>query len=194
MRWAGVIVAGACLLVACSGPAGDPRPKVFRAESSSAIYEAIVSREVDPEPLAADEVFAKEELSFGAVKMRRGRPSVSANCAEAVWGSPPLQGCTQVLRAVYSADGVSGQFAIFNLPDSGAADRLVQAFRQDAFLRPAPGQPAIDGGSAQGRALGHYAVVSWVAAVGDEKPDLTDPLLAVDSVSQFLQTRLLRAG
>ncbi|GAA1012453.1 hypothetical protein Aple_007190 [Acrocarpospora pleiomorpha] len=194
MRWVGVVVAGAFLGAGCSVVAGDPRPQVFRAESSSAIYEAIVSREVDPEPLAVGEVFGKDTLSFGAVQMKRGQSFVSGNCAEAVWGNPPLQGCTQVLRAVYSADGVSGQFAIFNLADSGAADRLVQAFRKDAFLKLAPGQPAIAGGSAQGRALGHYAVVSWVAAVGDEKPDLTDPLLAVDSVSQFLQTRLLKAG
>ncbi|WP_214104402.1 hypothetical protein [Acrocarpospora catenulata] len=137
------------------------------------------------------EVFAQESVGTGGVSMRRGQVTESGDCAGAVWGSAPLAGCTQVLRAVYAADGVSGQFAIFNLADSAAADRLATAFAREAFVRVAPGQPQVDGGSAQVRALGHYVVVSWVAALGDETPDLTDPLLAVDSISRFLQTRLL---
>ncbi|GAA0413005.1 hypothetical protein [Acrocarpospora corrugata] len=132
-------------------------------------------------------------MSFGAAQMKRGVPVVSGNCAEAVWGSAPLAGCSQVVRAVFSEDGVSGQFAIFNMADSAAAGLLVKAFEKGAFLKVMPGQPAVDGGSAQVRALGHFVVVSWVAPVGDERPDLTEPLLALDSVSQFVQGRLLAA-
>lgn len=83
-----------------------------------------------------------------------------------------LDGCTQALRARYETEdgAVSGQFLIFNLADSAAADRLVAALGSGGFVRPAPGTPEGFDGSrswAQARALGHYATVSWVAPVAE---------------------------
>jgi hypothetical protein len=139
-------------------------------------------------------VFPTGRLASGGVTLTRGAVTEAADCGGAVWGSAPVAGCSQVLRAVYSSPGLSGQFLIFNLPDGAAADALAAAFQKDAFVRLAPGQPAVDGGWAQVRALGHFVTVSWIAPVGDAKPDLTAGLLALDSAGRFVQDRVLQAG
>jgi hypothetical protein len=122
------------------------------------------------------------------------------DCAQAVWGSAEdaVAGCTQVLRAHYETpDGqISGQFLIFNLADSAAADKLVAAFKSGGFVRLAPGTPAGFDSShswAQARALGHYATLSWVGpAVLGSQVDLTSSQVAVDGLSLVIQRRLVR--
>jgi hypothetical protein len=165
-----------------------------RVEKTSALYAPIAARQADPRALTRDEVFPADRLGTGAVILVRGTVTEAADCAAAVWGSVPLAGCSQVLRAVYSSGDLSGQFVIFNMPDGVAADRLAAAFEKEAFVRLAPGQPAVDGGWAQVRALGHFVTVSWIASVGGRKPDLTAGLLALDSAGRFIQDRVLQAG
>ncbi|MFC4059950.1 hypothetical protein ACFOWE_16715 [Planomonospora corallina] len=174
------------------------RPATFRSELSTAHYDPIATRALDPEPLTTAEIFAEGRVASGGVTLEGGRPESLADCASAVWGSAgtAVTGCTQALRAGYTtADGrIAGQFLVFNLPDSGAADRLVTALSRDGFVRPAAGLPeAFDGarGWAQARALGHYVTVSWVAPVGGGRVDLTHPQLAVDGLGLALQRRLL---
>ncbi|WP_449064159.1 hypothetical protein [Planomonospora algeriensis] len=175
------------------------RPATFRSELNTAHYAPIATRALDPEPLTAAEVFPAGQVASGGITLTGGRPESLADCASAVWGSAEaaVAGCTQALRAGYtSADGrIAGQFLIFNLADSAAADRLVAAFGRDGFVRPAPGlSEAFDGarGWAQARALGHYVTVSWVAPRREgAAADLTHPQLAVDGLGFAVQRRLV---
>ncbi|MBB2912921.1 hypothetical protein FHS43_004216 [Streptosporangium becharense] len=195
-----VVAAGAAAFLWLGDGTADVRPAVFRAESSTAHYAPIATRALDPEPLTAAEMFPGASVTAGEVTLERKDTESLDDCAEAVWGAAAdaLAGCTQVLRARYAtADGkVTGQFLIFNLADSAAADRLVAAFKGDGFVRPAPGTPeGFDAPRswAQARALGHYVTVSWVGpAVSGTKADLTYPQVAVDGVGLVIQRRLLR--
>ncbi|GAA2847218.1 hypothetical protein GCM10010517_04210 [Streptosporangium fragile] len=195
-----VVVAGVAAFLWLGGDASAARPATFRAEPSTAHYAPIATRALDPDPLTVAEMFPGASVSAGEVTLGRKGTEALDDCAEVVWGSAQdaLAGCTQVLRAHYAtADGtVSGQFLIFNLADSAAADRLVAAFKGDGFVRPAPGTPeGFDGsrGWAQARALGHYVTLSWVGpAVPGAKVDLTYPQVAVDGLGLVIQRRLLR--
>ncbi|WP_405151582.1 hypothetical protein OG589_21105 [Sphaerisporangium sp. NBC_01403] len=204
---AGVLaVAGAVLFVTLR-PETGPSPARFHGERTSALYAPIATRALDPRPLSEQEVFgqARTPASSG-VSMERREVTVSADCAEAVWGSGPaaaLTGCAQVLRASFavSGGGVSGQYAVFDLADGGSADRLVAALdpaHGEGFLRLAPGQPeSFDAGHsrAEVRALGHFVVVNWVGPVGDEgRADLTYPQLALETLGGFVQRRVLAAA
>lgn len=200
MRWIAIVVVLAALCGGTAACAGEdqPRPASVRVEKTSALYAPIAARQSDPRPLTQGEVFPSGRLGVtltqGAVTLTRGPVTETADCAGVVWGSAPVTGCSQALRAVYSSPGLSGQFLIFNMPDGATADALAAAFEKDAFVRLAPGQPAVDGGWAQVRALGHFVTVSWIATVGDGKPDLTPGLLALDSAGRFVQDRVLQAG
>ncbi|MEU1729486.1 hypothetical protein [Streptosporangium sp. NPDC020145] len=180
------------------------RPATFRAERTTAHYDPIATRAADPDPLTVAEVFPTGSVSAGGVTLTRQGTEQLTDCASAVWGGAreAVAGCTQVLRARYATrDGrVLGQFVVFNLADSAAADRLVGVLGRDGFVRPVPGAPeGFQGaaGWAQARALGHYVTVSWVAPAGTtgqgaDKADLTYPQVAVDSPSLLLQHRLVR--
>lgn len=208
-----VAVAVAVLLVVAGGVgawlwlggADEVTPGGYHGERSSAIYAPIATREGDPRPLTLQEVLGPgtETLRAAGAVMERRAASLSADCAATVWGdaADALAGCSQVLRAVYAGlDGaVSGQFLLFNMPDAAAADALVGALDPAAgrgFVRLAPEQPgSFDAGRsrAQARALGHFVTVSWVGPVGDERPDLTGPRLALDGLGRALQQRVVDA-
>ncbi|GAA3082966.1 hypothetical protein [Streptosporangium carneum] len=195
-----LVVVGAAAFLWSRGGAENPRPATFRAEPTTAHYAPIASRAVDPAPLTVAEMFPRGSVTAGGVTLAGQGTEALTDCASAVWGSAEqaVAGCTQALRARYATgDGkVLGQFVIFNLPDSAAADKLVTALGDGGFVRPAPGTPEnFDGsrGWAQARALGHYVTVSWVGPVRDGgATDLTYPQLAVDSPSLLIQRRLVR--
>ncbi|GAA4226415.1 hypothetical protein FHR32_005900 [Streptosporangium album] len=194
-----VVIAGAAFLL-LGGDGDAPRPAAFRSEPTTAHYAPIATRAADPEPLTEAEMFPGGSVTSGQTTLASKETETITDCASVVWGSAEdaVTGCTQVLRARYASpdDRVSGQFLIFNLADSAAADRLVTALRDGGFVRPAPGTPAGFDASrswAQARALGHYVTVSWVAPVGRaSRVDLTYPQVAVDSLSLVIQRRLLR--
>ncbi|MEU8199690.1 hypothetical protein [Streptosporangium sp. NPDC049046] len=212
---AGVAGVGAFLWL---GDEPAPRAAVLRAEPGTAHYAPIATRDLDPQPLTVAEMFPAPSVSAGTTKLALKATETLADCAEAVWGSAQdaLGGCTQVLRARYETEdgAVSGQFLIFNLADSAAADRLVAALKGDGgdgFVRPAPDTPdGFDGSRswAQVRGLGHYVTVSWVAPVaggstaragageggegGEGRVDLTYPQVAMDGLGLVIQRRLVR--
>ncbi|MFC4532894.1 hypothetical protein [Sphaerisporangium dianthi] len=204
---AGALAGVGALVFFVTRPETGPAPGKVRAERTSALYAPIASRRDDPRPLSEAEVFgpAATTSSSGAI-MRRRQVTVSSDCSQALWGSGPTAaaaGCAQVVRASFaSADGgVSGQYAVFDMPDGGSADRLVDALGARAgegFLRLAPGQPAsFDAGHsrAEVRALGHFVVVNWVGPVGDEgRADLTLPQVALEALGGFVQRRVLAAS
>ncbi|MFF5204499.1 hypothetical protein [Streptosporangium sp. NPDC000396] len=194
-------VAGTAAFLWLRGGEDAPRPATFRSELTTAHYAPIATRAADPDPLSAAEMFPAGSVTAGGVTLASKGTETLTDCVPAVWGSAAetaVAGCTQVLRARYATpDGrISGQFLVFNLADSAAADRLVTAFKSGAFVRPAPGTPEGFDGSrswAQARALGHYVTVSWVAPVGGAgRVDLTYPQLAVDNLSLAIQRRLVR--
>ncbi|GGS53502.1 hypothetical protein GCM10010156_10200 [Planobispora rosea] len=205
-KWIAVAVAAVVLVAAgaaaswwLTGGEEAPRAATFRGEPTTGHYVPIATRDLDPEPLTVAEVFPAESVASGGVTLQRRGTETLTDCAEAVWGSAEaaVAGCTQVLRAHYATrDGrISGQFLIFNLADSAAADRLVAALRSGGFVRSAPGTPEGFDASrsrAQARALGHYVTVSWVAPVGaGGRVDLTHPQVAVDSLGFAVQKRLV---
>ncbi|WP_214416904.1 hypothetical protein [Sphaerisporangium fuscum] len=212
-RWmavalAGVLVAAGAAAFAFTRPETGPRPAVFRGEPTSALYEPIATRRGDPRPLSEQEVFgATARLASSGVTMVRRQVTVSRDCAEALWGEGPsaaVAGCAQVVRAGFISEdgGVSGQYAVFDLPDGAAADKLVAALdprRGDGFLRLAPGQPrSFDAGHSRAdvRAVGHFVVVNWVGPVADEggSADLISPQLALETLGAFVQQRVLAAA
>ncbi|MDP9861936.1 MULTISPECIES: hypothetical protein [Streptosporangium] len=193
------VAAGAAFLW-LGGGADAPRPATFRGEPTTAHYAPIATRAADPDPLTVAEMFPAGPVSAGGTTLTVKGTEALTDCVPAVWGSAEaaVAGCSQALRAHYATpDGrISGQFAVFNLADSTAADRLVAALKDGGFVRPAPGTPAGFDGSrswAQARALGHYVTVSWVAPVGGTgRVDLTYPQVAMDGLSLVIQRRLVR--
>jgi len=211
--WGRVAVVATVLAVAGGGVGawlwlrGEPGVTAagYLGERSTAIYAPIATRARDARPLTQEEVLGPNTatLESGGTVLVRRAASLSGDCAAVVWGAAAdaLSGCTQVLRAVYaSRDGaVSGQFLMFNMPDSVAADALVAALepaRGLGFVRLAPEQPeSFDAARswAQARALGHYVTLSWVGPVGDERPDLTGARVALDGLGLAVQRRVIEA-
>ncbi|MFC6082845.1 hypothetical protein [Sphaerisporangium aureirubrum] len=202
-----VLAGGGAALFAVTRPETGPSPAAFRGEPTSALYAPITSRSSDPRPLTVAEVFGppSARLTAEGVTMERRGTEASADCGSALWGSgvtAAAAGCARVVRAGYvSGDGLlSGQYAVFDLPDGAAADRLVAALnpaRRGGFLRPAPGQSASFDPArsrAQARALGHFVVVNWVGAAGAGAADLAFPQVALDTLGGFAQRRVLDAA
>ncbi|MDF5755974.1 hypothetical protein [Spongiactinospora sp. TRM90649] len=210
-----ITVVAVCLLAVGAGALAwvlaqdPPQAAVVRGDPSSAVYKPIATRALDPSPLTVPEVFTAARVTSGrggagVVTMNRGRTEALADCEEAVWGevvTTAVAGCTQALRGGYTTpDGrVAGQFVIFNLADASAADRLVAALagRTGGFVRLAAGMP---GGfdpthsRAHAQALGHYVTVSWTAPAAEGAPaDLTRHLLALDTLGQAVQNRVVAA-
>ncbi len=167
-----------------------PRPAALRAESTSALYALVDSRQADAAPLTVAEIFTPDTQTLGG--MTRDAVEELGDCDDALWGAA-APGCTQALRATYTGGSVAGQFVIFNLPDGRAADALVAAVRDDGFVRQAV--PFDAGRSrAEVRALGHYVTVSWVGAVAaDSGADLVQPLIGLDALGRAIQARVLAA-
>ncbi|MEV4219515.1 hypothetical protein [Nonomuraea sp. NPDC049725] len=164
-----------------------PRPAAFHGTPTSAMYAPVDSRADDAGPLTTGELFRAGALG----ELARGEVEELADCDDALWGAA-ASGCTQALRATYTGGAVAGQFVIFNLPDGRAADAMVTALRRDGFVRQAVPFDAARS-RAEVRALGHYVTVSWVGARGTADADLVPPLIALDSLGQAIQSRVLAA-
>ncbi|MEU8249066.1 hypothetical protein [Nonomuraea sp. NPDC048916] len=183
----GVAAAGAWLLLGHD----QPRPAVFRAEPTSALYAVIDSRQADAAPLTLDEVFTPATRTLGP--LNRVSAEQLADCDEALWGAA-ASGCTQALRATYTGPSGAGQFVIFNLPDGRSADALVAALAKDGFVRQAVSFDPKHSRAAV-RALGHYVTVSWAGAGGPQAgTELVTSLIALDRLGHVVQSRVLAAG
>nr|BFE89005.1 hypothetical protein GCM10020093_116060 [Planobispora longispora] len=169
-KW--IAVAAAVLLTAAgaaafrwlAGGEETPRAATFRGERTTDHYIPIATRALDPEPLTVAEVFPADSVASGGTTLLRAGTETLTGCAEAVWGTveTAVAGCTQALRARYATpDGrVSGQFLIFNLADSAAADRLVAALKGGGFVRTAPGTPRASTAPAAGPRPARWATTS----------------------------------
>ncbi len=172
----------AAALAGCSAADRADRPGTVRAEISSAIYAPIAQQKADAAPLTEQEVFPAPALGV----MKKESVSLTANCAAAVGAD--VDGCSQVVRGLFRGPELVGQVAVFNLGDVAQADALVHRFREELFLTPLASERA---GTAMVRAMGHFVAVSWVSAEGDARPDLAEPLAALDLASRFVQARIL---
>jgi hypothetical protein len=202
-----VLVGAGAVLFATTRPETGPAPGRLRVDRSTALYAPIGTRRQDPRALTEQEVFGQAaRLTSSGVTLERRQVTASADCAGALWGSGPAAaagGCAQVVRASFagSGGGVSGQYAVFDMPDAASSNRLAAALGskgRDGFLRLAPGQPpSFDARHSRAvvRALGHFVVVNWVGPVGDETDaDLIFPQIALESLGGFVQQRVLGAG
>ncbi|MEV0592266.1 hypothetical protein [Nonomuraea cavernae] len=182
-----VLAAGAWLLLGRD----QPRPAVFRAEPTSALYAVIDSRQADTTPLTLDEVFTPATRALGPLS--RVSAEQFDDCDEVLWGADAA-GCTQALRATYTGPSGAGQFVIFNLPDGRSADALVAGLTKDGFVRQAVSFDPRHSRAAV-RALGHYVTVSWAGAAGPKAAtELVTNLIALDRLGHVVQSRVLAAG
>lgn len=167
----------------------EPRPAMFHAESTSAFYATIATRQADAAPLTVQEVFTPAARALG--KLTLDATAQFDDCDDALQGVS-ADGCTQALRATYKGEGMAGQFVIFNLGDGRAADALVAGLSKDGFVR--QGIP-FDAASSQAqvRAMGHYVTVSWAGGTASAD-DLVQALVALDGLGQVVQTRVVAAG
>ncbi|MEU6710904.1 hypothetical protein ABZ897_05425 [Nonomuraea sp. NPDC046802] len=186
------VVIATALIVAVAGwmwlRRDNPRPASFHAESTSAFYASIDTRQSDPAPLTLQEVFTPATENIDS--MRRQATEQFTDCSDALWGASAT-GCTQALRATYQGASMTGQFVIFNMTDGRAADALVAALGKDGFVRQGiVFDPA--GSRAQARAMGHYVTVSW--AGGRQSVErLTAALIALDGLGRVVQSRIVNA-
>ncbi|ROO84013.1 hypothetical protein EDD29_1524 [Actinocorallia herbida] len=151
-------------------------PGTYSSSPSTDVFAQIETRELDPEPLTADEMFPKGSLSdetTGAEIVRRSSVE-DADCADAIWGKGLAEalgkaGCSQAVRGLYTdpKKGFAAVVAVYNLTDAEAAGDAVEAFGAGSggFVRVPDGAPKLFGegfSMARGIAMGHYALIAWV--------------------------------
>jgi hypothetical protein len=117
---AGLIVLGIVVMLGVLIVADDRRPPAQLA--STEVDQRIATREVDPVPLSADEVFPTGVTTFGVT-----RTDLTADCSLAAGGAlrTTLQryGCSQAVRAALTVPYADYRITagILNLPDTTSA-------------------------------------------------------------------------
>jgi hypothetical protein len=169
-------------------PDSGPIPSAYSQAASTPAFAAIASRAKDGKPLTAAEVFATKKIDDADAKasLKSAASTLDARCTAAVWGprlAGTLQqgGCTQAARAVYTDKHFAALVAVFNLADSRGADQVVATADPKAgngFPLVPPRSAAFGQGFsiARGVAMGHYAVITWVART-DGTGNESDPAL-----------------
>lgn len=151
-------------------------PDSYSSSPSTEVFARIASREDDPAPLTAEEMFPKKDVLRDEVSGAEPALRLSVlddDCGKAVWGrglGEVLQdgGCTQAVRGLYTDEkkGFRVLVAAYNLGDEEAADRAVEAFGAGAggFVKLPDKTPKGFGEGfslARGLAMGHYALITW---------------------------------
>ncbi|WP_067487711.1 hypothetical protein [Actinomadura hibisca] len=174
----------------------------------------IAQRTTDPRPLGQGEVFGADAKSVttGKYTFTLAGSDVSADCKAVTWGDRlhadlAAQGCTQVLRGSYvgSDKRYLGQFAVFNMKDVAGARQVLRAIdpqTKAGFVLPLnpKGAPAFGAGfsAAYAKAMGHYAVVTWVQRAGGGQPgslnEVIEASLPVEKPADFVWGRIEMAG
>ncbi|WP_106245744.1 hypothetical protein [Allonocardiopsis opalescens] len=173
------------------------RPEVYYDQAQLPLFDPIADREADAEPLTVDEVFGSdtEELAFEDYRLRLRDSRLDDDCAAAVWGSRLVQAladadCSQAVRGVYTDEdnGYVGQFTLFNLADTGAAESVLEPLDPGnamGFVRPLSGEvDAFRTGYSQAstQVMGHYVAVFWVAREDGAEPGEGDSIASLNVV------------
>jgi hypothetical protein len=172
-------------------PAADgAAPSVYSDSVSTRVFTVIDRRAADARPLTAGEVFPKAAAILpdkdAGARLELAGTRLDVDCAKAIWGvrlGDELRraGCTQVARGAYvdRKAGYAALITIINLATVADANRVVDSLGNNSppgFVLPLPAGDRFDQGFslARGRAMGHYAVISWVrrrAGTGDEQDE-----------------------
>ncbi|GAA2732047.1 hypothetical protein GCM10010439_48890 [Actinocorallia aurantiaca] len=169
-------------------------PDSYSSSPSSAVFDGIATREEDPAPLTAKEMFpAKDTLQddVSGAKPALRLSVLDDDCGRAIWGAglgEVLQdgGCTQAVRGLYSDEkkGFRVLVAVYNLRDEEAANRAVEAFGAGSggFVKLPSKTPegfGEDFSLARGLAMGHYALITWAERVDGEGEGTSESLLSL---------------
>jgi len=169
-------------------------PDSYSSSPSTEVFAEIASREDDSAPLSAEEMFPEKDVLRDEVSGAEPvlRSSVlDDDCGLAIWGrglGEILQdgGCTQAVRGVYTdkKNRYRVVVAVYNLRDSEAADRAVEAFGAGSggFVKLPDDAPKGFGAGfslARGLAMGHYALITWADRSDGRGESADRPLLSL---------------
>ncbi|MGN9839389.1 hypothetical protein ACTMTI_14840 [Nonomuraea sp. H19] len=169
-------------------------PQVFRGWNSPKLFDPVVDRTKDSQPLTEKEVFGQKELAVSKrLKLKLVAKQLDTGCSAALWGGSLLEqvseaGCTQAARGLYaSSDGrYIGQYTLLNLKDGQSASELVESLKtlyRGGWARPLASSkvafPAGGYSEAGGYALGHYVGLVWLGRVDGAEPGSKDDYVSL---------------
>ncbi|MFC9974082.1 hypothetical protein ACFVH6_24595 [Spirillospora sp. NPDC127200] len=214
-----VVLAAVAAVVLTGGeekkPAAAPLlPVAYTPDHEVEGMARIAQRSADPRPLAPGEVFGADakSVSTGKYAFTLAGTDVSTDCKAVTWGDRlhadlAAQGCTQVLRGAYVSSDKRhlGQFAVLNMKDLAGARQVLRVMdpqTKAGFVLPLnpKGAPAFGAGfsAAYAKAMGHYAVVTWVQRAGGAQPgslnEVIEASLPVEKPADFVWGRIEMAG
>ncbi|WP_233515368.1 hypothetical protein [Marinitenerispora sediminis] len=189
-------------------------PNSYRVYTSGETTEVLGDREIDPRPLAEQEVFERgnDEIDSQGMTFTLAAQALTDDCAQAVWGERVVQAlqeadCSQVARAGYTSEDHVGVAAILKLRDTEAARAVAQALEpageedpDGGFLLPPSEEEPFDRlgagySAAEATVNGHYLVVTWTQSLSSTSPEqrenLSAPLIALGNFDFPLFRRLL---
>jgi hypothetical protein len=98
----------------------------------------ISSAKKDTAPISADTLFPGPQVTVGANVYRRGPTASTTKCASAVQGTLPAvltkNGCTRVIRATYSKDGVAVTVGVALFDTDAKATKAKQEANSKSIL------------------------------------------------------------
>ncbi|GGX61743.1 hypothetical protein [Streptomyces minutiscleroticus] len=132
-------------------PSGSDRPEPSFAKTSAPPpldpKDFISSAKKDTAPLSADTLFPGTQLTMGETVYKKGPTDSTTNCASVARGTLPAilakNGCTRVVRATYSKDGVAVTVgvAVFDTEAQAAKAKTDADSRSGVVSLPGSGVP-----------------------------------------------------
>jgi hypothetical protein len=174
-------------------PLPPPNPKEF-----------ISDRKKDTAPLSVDSLFPGKKLTMGDRVYAKGATSRTGNCATAAQGGlgPVLErnGCDQVFRATYSANGIAVTVGVATFENEAKAKKAVQQASGSISPLPGAGVPGFCKGGPVCRQVansyGRYAyftVTGYTKAKSVTKND-SKAFQTGDDLAEFTFRQIVRRG
>ncbi|GAA3727235.1 hypothetical protein HDA32_003657 [Spinactinospora alkalitolerans] len=173
------------------------QPDLYHAQEQQEIFDPIVQRPEDGEPLTEEEVFdSAEKLKLDDFELTLRESEVTDACTGVVWGDEIAQtladgSCASAARGVYrdADETYVAQFTLFDLADadaSAAASEALGPGTAPGFVLPL--NTEIDGlqkgySQATSQVMGHYLAVFWVARTDGGEPEDDDSMATLNVVA-----------
>ncbi|MEW2080527.1 hypothetical protein [Streptomyces sp. NPDC005283] len=174
-------------------PLPPPNPKDF-----------ISDKKKDTAPLSADTLFPGKKLTMGDRAYTKGATARTGNCASVTSGAlgPVLEnnGCEQVFRATYTANGIAVTVGVATFENEAKAKKAVQQARGSVAPLPGSGVPAFCKGGPVCRSTynsyGRYAyftITGYTKAKSVTKGDAKAFQIG-DDLAEFTFRQIVRRG